>query len=612
MRISKITMPKGCFDDGLAEIEMKKLGDMVVIAGKNGSGKSRLLERIKNNVNAYISKAEANEISRSINMLIDGLGGLVDPQFSYESKKEIEELQEKLEPLKYIHFADKHSKFKALSFVPKRTELKKIGVMTLEEQAEAYNKCVGGDLENLHDKTNAYINEVWNDYFTSTHPDSEKDYTAEEIENICSNYKNLDDLIFAFLGVRIGKGIRRNCTLFGLMLDNAKLSEGQSILLQLCVAIHAQGASLDNLILILDEPESHLHPKALTDFYNKIRDVLKNGQIWIATHSINLLSQVDASCIWYMKDNAIEYAGKVPEDVLDGLLGSEDERIKLHDFVGLPDTLANIRFACECLIAPKPLTNDGDRQTAQIQKYIKEQREKKGKVCVLDYGAGKGRLINSMSATENAKDWLNYIAYDKYSSDDDVKICKNAIESVYDTSEERLFRDLADIEKSDDIDKVNIAVMCNVLHEIPGDEWVSILNSKSPLYRLLADDGFLLIVEVLELPVGEQPHNMGFLVLWEDEVKELFALEEGNNVFCRKHEKNADLVAYTIPKKALKEVTNATYKKAIEMLKDNSLKEVKELRESGNEGKYKAGRKHAFWSQQYINAMLALVEAEKS
>src|ERR1041384_7508068 len=47
MRITEVrALPKIEFGDGLGEIAMSRLGQVIVIAGKNGSGKSRLLRRL--------------------------------------------------------------------------------------------------------------------------------------------------------------------------------------------------------------------------------------------------------------------------------------------------------------------------------------------------------------------------------------------------------------------------------------------------------------------------------------------------------------------------------------------------------------------------------------
>jgi predicted ATP-binding protein involved in virulence len=47
MRIKKIDIPKSVDNnDGLEDIKMDKLGNIVLIAGKNGSGKTRILNKI--------------------------------------------------------------------------------------------------------------------------------------------------------------------------------------------------------------------------------------------------------------------------------------------------------------------------------------------------------------------------------------------------------------------------------------------------------------------------------------------------------------------------------------------------------------------------------------
>jgi predicted ATPase len=78
--------------------------------------------------------------------------------------------------------------------------------------------------------------------------------------------------------------------LFGFPLGQSNLSDGQKILLQLCLAIHCQQESLEDLVLFLDEPENHLHPSVIIETIERIKEEVSNGQIWISTHSIPLLS----------------------------------------------------------------------------------------------------------------------------------------------------------------------------------------------------------------------------------------------------------------------------------------------------------------------------------
>jgi len=127
------------------------------------------------------------------------------------------------------------------------------------------------------------------------------------------------------LNTKLDRDKNGDATLFQRRLGDTRLSDGQKILLQFCVALYSQKKSLDELILFLDEPENHLHPEALIEVVDKIIASVTNGQVWIATHSINLLAHFDPSCIYYMEDGVLRYSGNVPHQVLTGLLGSEDE-----------------------------------------------------------------------------------------------------------------------------------------------------------------------------------------------------------------------------------------------------------------------------------------------
>ena len=53
MRITSITHARDACDDGLAPISMHGLKRIVVLAGANGSGKSRFLARVKHGADPY-------------------------------------------------------------------------------------------------------------------------------------------------------------------------------------------------------------------------------------------------------------------------------------------------------------------------------------------------------------------------------------------------------------------------------------------------------------------------------------------------------------------------------------------------------------------------------
>ena len=47
MKITKVNIPESFNDNGIGQIEMERLGKIIIIAGVNGSGKTRLFSKIK-------------------------------------------------------------------------------------------------------------------------------------------------------------------------------------------------------------------------------------------------------------------------------------------------------------------------------------------------------------------------------------------------------------------------------------------------------------------------------------------------------------------------------------------------------------------------------------
>lgn len=56
-------------------------------------------------------------------------------------------------------------------------------------------------------------------------------------------------------------------------------------------------------LVVMDEPESHLHPPLLSAFVRAVSDLLirRNGVAVIATHSPVILQEVPSSCVWMMR-----------------------------------------------------------------------------------------------------------------------------------------------------------------------------------------------------------------------------------------------------------------------------------------------------------------------
>lgn len=452
--------------------------------------------------------------------------------------------------------------------------------------------------------TLARIQAVQNRDREARHPISEAP-EAEKAKAI-STYESLNSLIGRFLGQRLGRDLNGEATLFGFPLGKAPLSDGQRILLQFCVAVHAQADKLSELIVLMDEPENHLHPKAMLDAISAIEKALTNGQLWIATHSVPLLAHFDPDSIWWMHDGTIQHAGSQPEMVLRGLIG-DDERIdRLGDFLGLPAALAANNFAHQCLLPPAVVTTGSDDpQTSQIARLLAQYRPGE-KMRVLDFGAGRGRLVSALreGATdlEAAKARIDYRALD--SSDKYRTECEAAIARLYGSADQRYFTEERDIRAQLDSESVDVVVMCNVLHEIDPLEWLKLFSKGGVIRHLLRPDGFLLVVEDLEMRVGEKAHQRGFLVLDTADLKRLFGILETDSGFKVDADRDGRLKAHLIPAAYLHRINAETLRKALEQVKQLAGEEIAKLRRQ--EASYRNGRRHALHVHQLANATLAL------
>lgn len=82
-----------------------------------------------------------------------------------------------------------------------------------------------------------------------------------------------------------------------------KLSSGHKIVL-LTITRLVETVEEKSLVL-LDEPEAHLHPPLLSAFIRSLSDLLiqRNGVAFIATHSPVVLQEVPKSCVWKLRRN---------------------------------------------------------------------------------------------------------------------------------------------------------------------------------------------------------------------------------------------------------------------------------------------------------------------
>lgn len=611
MLIKKFIAPAEELSDvGLQAISMDRLGKFVALTGKNGAGKSRVLTKLK----SYID--ERNQYYPQINQLrrhIVGYQNALDnsPAESPDHiqwRKEMLDTEQKLKVATERIFTDQIT-FSVHAFVPKQLNLEDAKNFNKNQMQSFAEQAKSPGLNNFNSFCFAYIERTQERNWNVTHPDTELE--TSEIERVKASYEKLITLIKQLLKTRLGRSLDGDPTLFSKSLAQANLSDGQKVLIQLAVALHAQDSKLDNTVFLLDEPENHLHPSALIEFLDTLEVVAPNAQFWIATHSVPLLAHIaskEPMSIWYVEEGAISNAGSKPEKVLHGLLGNDEQIAHLNNFTSLPAQYAALTFAAESLFPPKTIGGgEGDPQIAQIGELL--SFDESSPIAVLDYGAGKSRLLSGLDslAKEQGKELrkcLDYYAFDTF--DTDKPHSEAAIAAVYGNSEKKHFLNEDAYFSSKDDGVIDVVVMCNVLHEISAQEWLKLFSGQSLIIRALHDEGTLLIVEDQRIPTGEKAHQFGFLVFDTAHLKTLFAITEADilaGLFrTQDHRGDGRLKAHWICKALLGRINSDTRKQAVEQLITTAKTKIHQLRTA--EPDYKVGQLHGFWTQQLANAIL--------
>jgi len=643
MKIEKINLPEEITSKyELKPIQMNRLNEIVLIAGKNGSGKTRFLRMLKENLNLIPNNADIStyksgivnqkraienaerEIDSNKKLLVtpdapkDWIENIETTNAQHEANIKswdtaVNNNLKVLDRLNYIKLnPPKENNNSFIEFVPTSTKLTDSYNIAPNQLDQLANNIYTIGTSNISEGTIPAIEKVlrsWANVNTNTTDDI--NISNEEKEKINNDYKRLREYIKIFLGEELKRTRDGYPEIFGKRIGDANLSLGQTILLQFCLALYAQEASLDNLIIFMDEPENHLHPSALIELLDKITPHVKNGQIWIATHSINILAHFDPSNIWYMDNGKLSYAGNVPKNVINGLLGNEEEIEKLSNFLSLPAEMASNKFAYESLFYPKVLiTGEDDPQVMQIHEIIKSNVDKGIKLKVLDFGTGKGRLISTIYENERLKGgdvttWLDFYGLDIDKTHKET--CTKTLLDIYGNTTDRYFNESKHILAKHDETTFDFIIMCNVFHEIDPKDWLTLFSSVTSPFKLLKDDGYLLIVEDQFLAVGEKAYSNGFLVFDTLEFKKLFKMESTDKYHSTDFRKDGRLKSHHISKACINRIDAASRKEAIAILLQNAKNEIKKLRKD-EEPSFKNGKLHGFWAQQLANAALSLEE----
>lgn len=568
MQISAIKLQQNV--NGLKPFEISLLKNLVILVGSNGAGKTRLLKLIQTQVEDWQHGRTADQCENGLEIMLQE-GRSIKPMNAANAGD--------VQIINYSHYD-------ARLQVPSD-----YSPYVIHKAKEILHQC---DYEETALNSLLLIEDMAKGYSEEFRDGEHFRRFIQEAEETFELQINYDEN-------------ERKLQLFGRDMDKADLSPGQQYLLRMAVACF-QNEDKANLIFFIDEPELHLHPKALIELIEKLRKKFPQSQFWISTHSLELVSFFAVtekdSAILHLQKGKVKRLRSDSSELLDGLIGNEKNQFAMQQLMMTPDAYACNRFAFECFDPPSTLPGkDGnDAEVAMIRTILST-----GDVIV-DYGAGKGRFWEELALgngiTQDGKcvvDAVTYYAYSKKEIEDneDAETCK-AVMNEYGSNADNYFNDF-DMLKNKISGTAKYVLLVNVLHEIVPDEWKEVFENAKLLLR---EDGKLVIVEREELMTGESPYEAGFLMITSNAAIDLFGEEHLEEYH---HPEKEYLVRYLVDPKGL-EIKGTD--SAVRTIRQDALKEIKQIKEKADsvdrKEKFREGIKLAFWLHQYANASILL------
>lgn len=560
-RISNFTIFE---TEGISNVEQTIFARHNLIIGKNGSGKTRFLKALEHD------KKEHGEKKIIITLYFPEIQAFYNTDMAVSQEDASEDLAKEIYPYDLLLRNEDHSFYDFLKI-----------------------------MEN--DKGNFLENILTALSMKKTRTTAKAKQTIDELNELLLMFleKKLcmkQDENMIYIEKIVNGSITRRLPLEESL---SEFSPGELMLFYLCVFLMTiKQKSAKNVVLIIDEPELHLHPRALVKMVNTLKNFESVSELWIASHSLFLVPLFSFEEIVFMEHGSIiSRNSQTYEELYNSLVGLEN--INVFEFLKSLNDWQYYQFIVECFCRPDAVEKIDikDEQFCKLLETFKKNKNTEP-IQMLDYGAGKFRIWECMQLLPDLQSETNnviYTAYEPYPSEGDKKRFK-------------LYTDFKDI--YNDKKHFHVVVLMNVLHEIEPDKWAQTFKD---IYNILTEDGVLVFLEVLSLTKGEQPYgNSGYLLLQNAQVKLLF--NDDKIVNMRKDEKEKSN-CWMITKEQVKNVTNETIKDSIESLRNDCYKILNEEflqkvkyvhKQNDSQEKQMAARKYAFFSQQYINALLAL------
>ena len=334
MKIEKVHIKnvKGIKDLELSFKKDDKILDLIVLAGVNGSGKTTILESIKD---FFDNKNNNNNDSGKSNINLEIFFEEFEKYSSYNLKR--------VKFLNTFHYekSDNNTSsqnqtinnFESLAkiiYVPAENKFEKVKTDTttllrISQFINIINSNVIKDIPSYIATRRNYLATI------------EEDLTMKEITNkVVNEINSIFDILELDVKLKGFSKDEKTMPIFensaGEEFDINDLSSGEKQLFLRTLSIKMLEPK--NSIILIDEPELSLHPKwqqRIIEVYKKIGE---NNQIIVATHSPHILGSVSNENIFILYRNENGKIEAKTGDELDSSYGQPVERI-LKDIMGL-------------------------------------------------------------------------------------------------------------------------------------------------------------------------------------------------------------------------------------------------------------------------------------
>ena len=329
-----------------------KVLDLIVLAGINGSGKTRVLESIRYWFEMFRSKAVNVELFYEENER-EVLESLMNSEGLTEIEKEMQkeiEYTDCLRNIKFYNYDYRHNKtenrnynskiisksfenlkiFPKLIYVPTEINLEEIkkAQTNLKKEYRFINIVDSYEIKDIPSYIATRISKVANEEENLTMGQVRKKVFAE----INGIFEILE------LDVKLSE-ISKDENSMPIFTDSSgkkfginELSSGEKQLFLRTLAIKM--LEPENSIIMIDEPELSLHPKWQQKIVDVYRKIGRNNQIILATHSPHILGSVEKENIILLEKNENGIVKVKTGDEFGNSYGQTTGRI-LEDIMGL-------------------------------------------------------------------------------------------------------------------------------------------------------------------------------------------------------------------------------------------------------------------------------------